>query len=72
MEKERTTRKKSHAFLTITFPESRPYPVADSRIDWQVSDGRTGSDPLTASALGALVWMLVKSGVRSIEFREGE
>ena len=63
--------KKSHAFMTI-IPETRPYRGAPSRIDWQVSDGRTGSDPLTASALGALVWMLVKSGVNSIEFRREE
>jgi|3_EtaG_2_1085321.scaffolds.fasta_scaffold21718_3 hypothetical protein len=60
---------KSHAFMTI-IPETRPYPVSKSRIEWRVSDGRTGSDPFTASALGALVWMLIKSGVNSIEFRE--
>ena len=63
--------KTHHAFMTI-HPETRPYPVSKSRIEWRVSDGRTGSDPLTASKLGALVWMLLKSGVRSIEFREGE
>ena len=62
MKKKRTMKKRNHAFMTI-LPET---------IEWRVSDGRTGSDPLTASALGALVWMLVKSGVSSIEFRNEE
>ena len=67
--------KKNHAFITI-FPASWTYPsyypVSKPRIDWKVDDGRTGSDPLTASALGALVWMFLESGVNSIEFRNEE
>jgi len=63
--------KRTHAFLTI-HPETRPYPVSKSRIEWRVSDGRTGSDPLTASKLGALVWMFLESGVNSIEFKREE
>ena len=62
MRKKRAMKKRNHASITI-HPRT---------IEWRVSDGRTGSDPLTASALGALVWMLVKSGVRSIELREEE
>jgi hypothetical protein len=56
--------KKGHAFMMIH--------RETETIEWRTLDGRTGSDPLTASALGALVWMLVQSGVTSINFREGE
>ena len=59
------------AILTIC-PETKPWNPQQGNIEWRVSDGRTGSDPLTASALGAVVWMLVQSGVTSIEFREEE